>query len=149
MKFWHINGHSPDNAYYMIRNKRAHIGLGNNNDDYEKRKLNKHSTVYQFERCKNNIKKGDIIILYQNKIGYTHLGVYTGYIYQNTISDKLPDWSETEITYGFKVKQWLRFNNIIKEKYPLRGTLVNIKQNNKIIDYIAQDKLIYELFKDL
>ena len=130
MKFWHFNTHSPNNGDYMIRNKRAHIGLGNDEEDYQNRKKNKYSTVYQYKRCEDNIKKGDIIVLYQNGTGYLCFGIFTGDI-------------------GFVVNKWFSFQETTKEKYPLRGTLLEIKKFEKIINYITKNNLLIELFRNL
>jgi hypothetical protein len=149
MKFWHFNTHSPNNGDYMIRNKRAHIGLGNDDEDYQNRKKNKFSNFYQYQRCEDNIKKGDIIVLYQNGTGYLCFGIFTGDIYKNKLDDKLPNWSDTEISFGFVVNKWFSFKETTKERYPLRGTLLEIKKFEKIINYITKNNLLIELFRNL
>lgn len=39
MNLWHFNIHTKENGKYMIDNKRAHIGLGNDYIDYTNRKI--------------------------------------------------------------------------------------------------------------
>lgn len=139
VNYWHCNVQYEEHRKYMINNKRAHIGLGSDYPgsgeyNYKIRELKPRSTYFQNKKCKDKIKKGDIIFLYQNKIGYTHYGIYNGIIYRNnqTLEDKLPKWDITEKTDGYCVDEWLIINNSKPDKYALRGTLQEIKNTNKI-----------------
>ena len=134
MNLWHFNIHTKENGKYMIDNKRAHIGLGNDYIDYTNRKNNSHSTVYQNNNCRKYIKINDIILLYENGIGYIKYGYFTGEIYVNGINlkDKLPNWSITELSDGYCVNEWIDIKIPYKIKNALRKTLNEIKDSTKI-----------------
>ena len=137
MKYWHINSSTDGNKNHMIKRNYCYIGLGNNINDYNQRLLNKNTTPHQFYKFQREARSGDILLLYQNKIGYIAYGKFTGIINEPIMGcDIAPDWSKTEIQKHIQVNSWIFINNP-STKYFKRKTLVEIKDNsiNNIINH--------------
>ena len=145
MKFWTINVATEKNKHHMILNKKAYIGLGlsgeipnkcDNPTKYNKARTNRNSTPFQFSYFNNNKEKGDIIVLYENKIGHIYYGKITGEITKPIKGiDLAPDWDINEIQYHIKVVGWTKIENP-HMKNCRRKTLTEITENdfNSILD---------------
>lgn len=132
MKYWHINCSTDENKNHMIKRNYCYIGLGNNIDDFNQRILNKNTTPHQFYKFQREARRDDILLLYQNKIGYIAYGKFTGIINDPIMGcDIAPDWSKTEIQKHIQVNTWIFINNP-STKYFKRKTLVEIKDNSII-----------------
>ena len=139
IQFWYINSHSLNNKNYMIPRNKCYIGLGDNQLDYERRKLSPNSTFFQFSRFQKNAKNGDIILLYHNTVGYIFYGVFTGVVDEpTTILDMAPDWSPTEVQKHICVETWIPFDEpVFGDAHPM--TLCQKKSN--IHNILSQDVL--------
>jgi len=125
MNYWHCNTGNENNKDHMIRRNLCYIGLGNNRTDYEDRMKKKgNSTPKQFTKFERLAKSGDLIYLYENKVGYIAYGEYTGEIIEPQKGCELaPYWSKEEIQKHIRVKNWIQMKNPIKPRSPLRPTL--------------------------
>ena len=139
MKFWTLNVFSENNKLHMIQNKKAYIGLGLSGEipdkcdypkKYNKARTCRNSTPFQFSYFNNNKEKGDIIVLYENKIGHIYYGKITGEITQPTKGmDLAPDWYINEIQYHIKVFEWTKIENPHMRNFR-RKTLTEITEND-------------------
>jgi len=142
MKYWHINVASKNNKNHMIKNKKAYIGLGlsgdipdNYQDDkkkYNKYRISGNSTPYQYKYFNELKEKGDIIILYEKKVGHIYYGKITGEITTPKLGIELaPDWDRDEIQYHINVYEWIKIENPHMKK-SRRKTLVELSKNDFI-----------------
>ena len=137
-KYWHLNAGTINNRNHMIKNNRGYIGMGltkdtnidnNNNKYYEYRLTHKNTTPHQFNMFLQKASIGDIIVLYENKVGHIYKGIYTGNIIIPKIGSEIaPDWNITEIQKHIEVREWVKIEKQ-STKTALRKTLVEINES--------------------
>ena len=104
-----------------------------------KERTSSHHTPAQFRYFNNHKEIGDIIILYENKIGHIYYGKITGEITQPTKGmDLAPDWFINEIQYHIKVFEWTKIENPHMRNFR-RKTLSETSVVSRSLDQVRVD----------
>jgi len=146
MNIWHIDTYTIQNGLYMIDKNMACIPLGSL-ETYNHYSKIKNSKIHTLINTKQNIKKGDVLLLYEKNIGYIAYGQYTNKIYEskNIIADKLPDISINIIYFGLCVKDWHLIKkpiNIIENSDTGKNNILfelSLSQKKEILDNIKNN----------
>ena len=137
VKYWHFNCSTETNKNHMLNRNMSYICLGFNNLDYINGTKKAGTTFKQLENFKNKSDIGDIILLYQSKVGYVAYGKYNGEISKPKSRDEeAPDWPHNAFQEHIGIDKWINISNP-NTKYFFRPTLCMIQKNKEeIFNYV-------------
>ena len=133
VKYWHFNCGGEENLSHMYPRNMAYIGIADSNLQYEERIKKSGTTPKQIANFENKANIGDIILLYQSKVGYIAYGYYNGRVLEPTNrEEEAPRWPPGTIQKHVEVDEWKSIRNPML-KYFYRQTLCQIQKNSQMI----------------